>query len=266
MLHSNLRVCVCVCVCVIPQTGRSPPWCCWWPALLQPLWPFWWPWFPSAGGRREGTTAPWLCSSSPQVRPSPPTSLLLSNPKTPEIICTFLPRANDLPGAPTHHACAHLETEGRRIRAVPQPQPQQFPYRLGVFCSSADIKWKGAQRERSSWKEASGWAHIFCGAASGELPGSWAKKKQPQNLQKWSHCGERKSHRGLLTQRCLILGLHYPCMLSEKGPHFDTDEGGSICETHNQNQRVEVGMYCDNRLRACTYFTLRNTSDEARNT
>lgn len=56
------------CICPILQTGRLPPWCCSEPVPWQPWWPSWWPSFPYAKGHRDGTTAPWLCSCSLQVR------------------------------------------------------------------------------------------------------------------------------------------------------------------------------------------------------
>lgn len=121
------------CMCLVLQTGRLPPWCCWWPAPWQLSWPFWWPWFPSAGGRRDGTTAPWLCSSSLQVRLSLP--LYHFSTKSSQSICTFSALYECLSNVPTHCARAHLETEGR------SPQPQQLTYRQGFFfCSSAHFK------------------------------------------------------------------------------------------------------------------------------
>lgn len=125
------------CVCLVLQTGRLPPWCCWWPAPCQLWWPFWWPWFPSAGGRRDDTTAPWLCSSSLQVRLSLP--FYHFSTKSSQNICSFLPCMNVYPMF-QHIALVHIwkQKEGTYTLTTTTTIPIQTG--IFLFCSSAHIK------------------------------------------------------------------------------------------------------------------------------
>lgn len=144
MLRSNLRVCVSSCRLADRHPGAAGG-----RRYVNPCGLFGGPDFPLPGDAEKALPHSGCVPLHRRyVRLLP--FLLLSNPKTPEIIRTFLPRVDDLHGAPTHHAHAHLERERRHIQAP--PQPQQFPYRQGVFCSSADIKWKGRRGKEAAEK------------------------------------------------------------------------------------------------------------------